>query len=105
MKAVVREADMRSLDRRRMYETFAPLDANERLPRELLLESRRFRSLGRREAAGVLWLPLLLVGLTAVSWFGWSGPVAIGVAAAVLAGLGLVAQSGLRRPLGRMIRK
>jgi hypothetical protein len=94
MKAVVREADMRSLDRRRMYEIFAPLDANERLPRELLLEGRRFRSLGRREAAGFLWLPSLLLGFTAVSWIGWSGPVAIGVAAAVLVGLALFAQSG-----------
>jgi hypothetical protein len=87
---------MRSLERRRMYEIFAPLDADERLPRELLLEGRRFRSLGRREAAGVLWLPSLLLTLTAVTWMGGSGPAVIGVAAAVLVGLGLFAQSGKR---------
>jgi hypothetical protein len=83
---------MRSLDRRRMYEIFAPLDPDERLPRELLLEGRR--SLGRREAAGVLWLPSILMSLTAVAWMGGSGPTAIGVTAAVLVGLVLFAQSG-----------
>jgi hypothetical protein len=71
-----------------MYEIFAPLDADERLPRELLLEARRFKSLGRREAAGVLWLPSLLLSLTAVTWIGGSGLAAIGVAAAVLVGPG-----------------
>ena len=96
MRTQVREADIRSLDRRRMYEIFAPLDADERLPRELLLEGRRFRSLGRREAAGVLWLPSLLLAVTAVTWLGGSGAAAIGVAAAVLVGLGLFAQSGRR---------
>jgi hypothetical protein len=87
---------MRSLDRRRMYEIFAPLDADERLPRELLLEGRRYRSLGRREAAGVLWLPSLLLMLYVVSWLGLSGPAAIAVAASVLVGLVLFAQSGKR---------
>jgi len=88
--------ELRSLDRRRMYEIFAPLDADERLPRELLLDGRRFKSLGRREAAGVLWLPSLLLSLTAVSWIGGSGLAAIGVATAVLVGLGLFAQSRKR---------
>ncbi|HEY8841404.1 MAG TPA: hypothetical protein VIO80_12325 [Candidatus Dormibacteraeota bacterium] len=88
--------ELRSLDRRRMYEIFAPLDADERLPRELLLEARRFKSLGRREAAGVLWLPSLLLSLTAVTWMGGSGLAAIGVAAAALVGLGLFATSGKR---------
>ena len=96
MSAELREADMRSLDRRRLYEIFAPLDADERLPRELLLEGRRFRSLGRREAAGVLWLPSLLLALTGVTWMGWSGSAAIGAGAAVLVGLGLFALSGKR---------
>jgi hypothetical protein len=96
MRAEVREADMRSLNRRRMYEIFAPLDADERLPRELLLDGRRFKSLGRREAAGVLWLPSLLLSLTAVTWMGGSGLAAIVVAAAVLVGLGFFAQSGKR---------
>jgi hypothetical protein len=94
MRTELREADMRSLDRRRMYEIFAPLDANERLPRELLLEGRRFRSLGRREAAGVLWLPLLLASLTAAGWLGLGAPAAVGSAAAVLVGLSLFAKTG-----------
>jgi hypothetical protein len=94
MRAQVRESDMRSLDRRRMYEIFAPLDADERLPRELLIEQRRFRSVGRRELAGFLWLPSLLVSLSAVSWVGGGAPAAFGVIVAVLAGLWLFAQSG-----------
>ena len=87
---------MRSLDRRRMYEIFAPLDADERLPRELLLEDRRFRSTGRREAAGVLWLPSLLLTLRAVKWMGGSGSAAVGAAAGVLVAAGVFAKSGKR---------
>jgi hypothetical protein len=94
MRNEVRESDMRSLDRRRMYEIFAPLDADERLPRELLLEGRRFRSVGRRELAGFIWLPALLVSWAAVSRLGGGAPAAIGAAAAVLAALGLLAKSG-----------
>ncbi|MEA2643841.1 MAG: hypothetical protein QOG08_867 [Chloroflexota bacterium] len=96
MRAQVREADMRSLDRRRLYEIFAPLDADERLPRELLMESRRFRSLGRREAAGILWLPSLLLSLSAVKWMGGSAPAAVAAAGGVLVALGLFAKSGKR---------
>jgi hypothetical protein len=87
---------MRSLERRRMYEIFAPLDADERLPRELLLEGRRYRSLGRREAAGVLWLPSLLLTLYVVNWLGLGGLAAIAFAASVLVGLVLFARSGGR---------
>ena len=96
MTPQVREADMRSLDRRRMYEIFAPLDAEERLPRELLMEGRRFRSLGRREAAGILWLPSLLLSLTAVKWMGGGAPAAVASAGGVLLALGLFAKSGKR---------
>ena len=90
---------MRSLDRRRMREIFAPLDADERLPRELLLEGRRFGSVGRRELAGFLWLPALLVALGAVSRLGGGAPAAVGAAAAVLAALGLLAKSDRRKSL------
>jgi len=39
---------------------------DERLPRELILEGRRHSILGRRELAGALWLPtLLLIGVVA----------------------------------------
>ena len=96
MRTQVRESDMRSLDRRRMYEIFAPLDADERLPRELVLEGRRFRRVGRRELAGFLWLPALLLTFGAVSRLGGGAPAAVGAAGAVLVSLGLLAKSGKR---------
>ena len=85
--------ELRSLDRRRMCEIFAPLDADERLPRELLIEGRRFRSVGRREAAGLLWPPSLLISISAVSWMGGGGLAAVGAAGAVLGALALFALS------------
>jgi hypothetical protein len=54
------ESDLRSLDRARMYTIFKPLDAEERLPREQVLAGKRFRSVGRWELAGAIWLPLLV---------------------------------------------
>jgi hypothetical protein len=51
-----------------MYSIFAPLDANERLPRELILEARRHRTLGRRELAGALWLPAMFLMIALVAW-------------------------------------
>ena len=65
---ITRERDLRSLERRSMYAIFAPLDPNERLPRELILEGRRHRTLGRRELAGALWLPVLFSLLALVGW-------------------------------------
>ena len=41
VRHVTQERDLRSLDRRSMYSIFAPLDADERLPRELILEGKR----------------------------------------------------------------
>jgi hypothetical protein len=64
---VTDERDLRSLDRRSMYSIFAPLDANERLPRELILESKRHRTIGRREVAGALWLPAVFLILSIAS--------------------------------------
>ena len=58
---VTEERDLRSLDRRSMYSIFAPLDANERLPRELIIEGKRHRIVGRRELAAALWLPTLFL--------------------------------------------
>ena len=58
---VTEARELRSLDRRSMYSIFAPLDANERLPRELILEAKRQRTLGRRELIGALWLPAILL--------------------------------------------
>ena len=96
MRTQDQETRLRSLDRRRMYEIFAPLADDDPLPRELLLDQRRFKSVGRREFAGLLWLPALLASLTAVGWMGGGGPAAIGVAVVLLAALWLFAQSGKR---------
>jgi hypothetical protein len=65
---VTEARDLRSLDRRSMYSIFAPLDAEERLPRELILEAKRHKTLGRRELAGALWLPALFLILALISW-------------------------------------
>src|SRR5262249_62186932 len=70
-----RESDLRSLNRRRMYAIFAPLDPIDRLPRELLDErpaprgmsllARRTYRPGRKELAGAMWLPAALLLLAA----------------------------------------
>ena len=44
-----------------MYTIFAPLDQEEQLPRELVLEGKRHKAVGRRELAGALWLPALFL--------------------------------------------
>jgi hypothetical protein len=62
------ERDLRSLERRSMYSIFAPLNENEPLPRELILEGRRYRSLGRREVAGAIWLPALVAIVVLAGW-------------------------------------
>lgn len=56
-----------------MYTIFRPLDADERLPRELLMDAKRQRAVGRREVAGLLWLPALLVTLTLAAWINLDG--------------------------------
>jgi hypothetical protein len=66
-RQVTRERDLRSLDRRSMYSIFAPLDANERLPRELIIEGKRHRIVGRRELAAALWLPAVFLILAIAS--------------------------------------
>ena len=90
----VRESDLRSLERPRLYTIFAPLDANEPLPRELVLAGRRHRSIGRWELAGALWLPALALILT----FGGSVRVpplvALGMIGLTFAGLVAFAVTG-----------
>ena len=60
--------DLRSLDRRSMYSIFHPLDPNERLPRELIVEGRRHRLMEIRhlEIAAFLFLPGLVVLIIAM---------------------------------------
>jgi hypothetical protein len=102
---VPRDDRPRSLERKRLYTIFAPLDPNEPLPREILHEATRFRmfgpevppdedAVGRMELAGLLWLPALgLVLLLSV----WANVGALGTLVAVamlLAGLWRFAGSG-----------
>ena|SRR5215467_3407312 len=89
-----RESDLRSLNRKRMYAIFAPLDPIDRLPRELLDErpaprgmsllARRTYRPGRKELAGAMWLPAALL-LLAAAGLGWLDAMAAFVVAGVLA--------------------
>jgi hypothetical protein len=79
--------DLRSLERRSMYAIFHPLDPQERLPRELILEARRFRWLsgGRLlTAVGAFYLPILILAVVVLGSLNISPTVAFG-----LAGVGL----------------
>jgi len=78
--------DLRSLERRSMYSIFAPLDADERLPRELILEARRHKTLGRRELAGALWLPALFLIIALISWARFSALEELGVVSLLYGG-------------------
>lgn len=91
------DADLRSLDRERMYTIFAPLDPEESLPRELVDDQRRFKPVGRRELAGLLWLPALLLSLTILAWAGVHSVVALVAVALLFGAFWLFARSGGRR--------
>lgn len=82
----VEERELRSLDRPGLYKIFAPLDPDERLPRELILEARRYRAVGRRELAGALWLPAVWLVLSFSGWLTNSALVVLGIIALVYAG-------------------
>lgn len=67
-----------------MYSIFHPLDANERLPRELVLEGKRHRLMELRhlEIAAALYLPALIFAIVLM------GSVQVSVLAAfAIAGL------------------
>ncbi len=93
---LTRESDLRSLERRSMYSIFAPLDEAERLPRELVLEGRRRRDVGRRELAGMLWLPALCLVLFLSAWAKLDALTAFALIAAAFGGLAAFALSGER---------
>lgn len=94
----MRESDLRSLDRSRMYGIFAPLDADEPLPRELLLAGRRYRNVGRWELAGALWLPTLVLVMSLAAWRHFPAPLAVALVASTFGGLLAYAAAGGRRP-------
>jgi TRAP-type mannitol/chloroaromatic compound transport system permease large subunit len=76
-----------------MYSIFHPLDVDERLPRELILEGNRHRWLELRhiEIFGFLYLPLLILAVVVLGTlsmlvaFAVGGAALIGVYAFVLA--------------------
>ena len=81
-----------------MYSIFAPLDMNERLPRELILEGQRHKTLGRRELAGALWLPALFLILALVGWAKVDAVTAFGVIGILYAGFWVFVLIGERAP-------
>jgi hypothetical protein len=95
----LQERDLRSLDRRSLYSIFHPLDAGERLPRELILEGDRHRlmDIRRLELAGALYLPTLMLALLVMGSVGVNALVAFGVAGLLLTGFLLYALSGKYR--------
>ncbi len=94
----VSESDLRSLERARMYRIFAPLDADEPLPRELLMAGRRHRTIGRWELAGALWLPALAAIMTVGAWGRIPADVAFALIAMTFGALLAFALAGGRRP-------
>jgi hypothetical protein len=102
----MKREELRSLERERMYSIFAPLDPEERLPREMLqdrptggalflgLVGRRYGPLGRRELAGILWLPALATVITLGAALRVNGIVVLGLVALMLAGFVAFAISG-----------
>jgi hypothetical protein len=87
----------RSLERQGMKKIFAPLNANERLPRELLKDARRYETLGRRELAGALWLPALVAVVFLAGWSDVGTNITLGAAGLLLLGFVVVAVTGERR--------
>jgi hypothetical protein len=66
-----------------MYSIFHPLDPDERLPRELILEGRRqswFDGRRRLWVTAFIYLPFLLSGVIVLASFGIQPLVAFGVA-------------------------
>jgi Flp pilus assembly protein TadB len=82
--------DLRSLERRSMYSIFRPLDPDERLPRELVLEGRRYRWFDKRRLfwlVGIFYLPALMLAIVVLASLKVSMLVAFGVAGIVLLGI------------------
>jgi hypothetical protein len=80
--------DLRSLERKSMYSIFHPLDPNERLPRELILEGQRHRLMDIRhlEVAGALYLPFLIAVIIALGAVNLNPVIAFILAGVLLIG-------------------
>lgn len=91
--------DLRSLERRSMYSIFAPLNTNERLPRELLAEARRHRmgEIRHLEVIGALYLPAMVLALVVMGSVGINAQVAFGVAGVMFVGFILYVALGRYR--------
>ncbi|HVD47164.1 MAG TPA: hypothetical protein VNG70_07775 [Candidatus Limnocylindria bacterium] len=98
-KQPLRESDMRSLERRRMYTIFRPLDAEEPLPREKLVEGRRHAmgEVRRLEVAAALYLPALFLAIYVMGSAGVSPLVAFGIAGLMFLGFFVWVVSGKYR--------
>jgi hypothetical protein len=92
-----RDDRLRSLERKSMETIFAPLDADEPLPRELLKDARRYRTLGRWELAGALWLPALVAVLFLAAWSDVGTTMTLGAVGLLLLGFVVFAVIGERR--------
>jgi len=82
-----------------MYSIFHPLDVNEPLPRELLLEERRKRMIDsyRFQLAAVLYLPTLMLALVVMGSVGVNEVVTVGVCGLLLVGAFIYALTGKYR--------
>ena len=82
-----------------MYSIFHPLDASERLPRELIIEGERHRMIDvhRLELAGALYLPALMVAVFVMGSLGVNSGIAFGVAGLLLVGFLVYTLSGKYR--------
>ncbi len=92
-----RDDRLRSLERKSMETIFAPLDPTESLPRELVRDARRYKTLGRWELAGALWLPALVVVLFLAAWSSVGTTMALGSIGLLLLAFVVFAISGERR--------
>jgi hypothetical protein len=73
-----------------MYSIFHPLDPNERLPRELIFEGRRYRFLEKRAVltwVGVLYLPAVMLTVVVLGSLNVGALIAFGAAGLALAGV------------------
>jgi len=72
-----------------MYSIFHPLDPDERLPRELILEGKRHRMIGLRfmEPLGFIYLPALVLGVIVMASIGIKPLVAFGLVGLLFVGL------------------